>query len=110
MVLDPESGSVVDPNTFILCSAESNPEPEFYQWFDEEDEVIDFGFALTIPPECAGLEVCITCLALNEMRDGNLGQGTKSGCYNVTSLGKCLVFERLQIVTVMKNRFDFFRS
>ena len=88
MVLYPESGSVVDPYNPILCSAESNPETSFYQWFDEEDEVIAFADVLVIPPECAGLEVCVTCLALNEMRDGNIGQGSKSVCYNVTSLGK----------------------
>ena len=88
MVLYPKSGSVVDPNNPILCSAESNPETSFYQWFDDEDKVIGLGEALVIPPECAGFEVCVTCLAVNKMRDGNLGYGIKSGCYNVTSLGK----------------------
>ena len=88
MVLYPKSGSVVDPNSRIICSAESNPKTSFYQWFDDKDKVIGLGEALVVPPECAGLEVCVMCLALNKMRDGIIGHGTKSGCYNVTSLGK----------------------
>ena len=84
MVLDPEGETALSPNDVVVCSAEANPEPNFYQWFDEDDEVIDFGDTLTIPVECAGLRVCVTCLALNEMRDGNLGQGVLGGCYNIS--------------------------
>ena len=96
MKLFPVSNSTLEVGQQILCSAESNPEVSFFQYFDEEDEVIDFGSILTIPPECEGQRVCITCLALNEMRGGNLGQGTKTGCYNIA--GRYITHFQLSIL------------
>ena len=85
--MTPENGSYVQPNDVLRCSAESNPPPSFYQWFDSDDEVIDFGNTLVIPEECVGVdELCVTCLALNEMRGEVLGQGMLSQCYNSTGM------------------------
>ena len=65
----------------MSCSAESNPAPSFYQWFDGEDDLILTGQIMVIPEECAGQYICVTCSVINEMKDGILGQGTKESCY-----------------------------
>ena len=87
MVMTPSNGSRIQAGDILGCSAESSPPPTFYQWFDDEEEVIDFGQTIDMIPECEGIdELCITCLALNEMRDGLLGQGTITQCYNSTGV------------------------
>ena len=85
MLLVPEPPSPIDPLDVLRCSAESNPPPSNYQWLDSvEGSIIASGDALLVPRECAGQQVCVTCVAFNQMKDGAVGQESISGCYNVS--------------------------
>ena len=87
IVLSPAGGSYVQAGDVLSCSAEANPSPSFYEWRDSEGDVIDFGDDLVVPEECEGIdELCVTCFALNEMRDDIIGQGSISACYNSTGM------------------------
>ena len=88
MVMTPANESYVQGGSILRCSAEASPPPSFYQWFDSELEVIDINSpTIVVPPECEGIdELCVTCLALNEMRGGVLGQNEIYQCYNSTGV------------------------
>ena len=77
MVRDHDDCLVVKPDDVVSCSAESNYVPKFYQWF-VEGEVVEIGRGLILHVECKGQEVCVTRLALNEMRGGILGTVSQS--------------------------------